>query len=85
MMPNEPISRNFDEGIDLLALGRVVWNYKWLIVVFSFLFVVATVFVALAATEIYRAEVVVTPVDDQGLGGVARLPVNSAGLRALPV
>ena len=82
-MVSQPIPHDYDEGIDLIAVWRVLWRHKWLIIGLSFVFAVATAFVALRATEIYRAEVVVARVDEQGVSGAASLVSQLGGLASL--
>jgi uncharacterized protein involved in exopolysaccharide biosynthesis len=72
-----------DADIDLIAMWRVVWSYKYLIIAVSAVCAIAAAALALTATQIYRAEVVVSEVSDQGLGGMAGLANQFGGLASL--
>lgn len=48
-------------GIDYAKLFNVVWRGKWIVIAVTAVFAVASVFYALAATQWYRAEVVMVP------------------------
>lgn len=59
------------DTIDVIALTRLLQANRWLIGAVTALFGVAAVVLALVATEVYRAETVVTPAADSNLGGVS--------------
>jgi uncharacterized protein involved in exopolysaccharide biosynthesis len=81
--PSEQISVDHDGEIDVLALCRVVWGYKYLILLTSALCALVAVYLALTATPIYRAEVVVTAVHDGGMSAAASLANQLGGLASL--
>ncbi len=66
---NQPIATNRGDGIDVVAILRLMWRYRYLIGASSILFALIAVFFALTAKEIFRAEIIVTEVHDSGLSG----------------
>lgn len=62
-----------DDEIDLAELWRAIWAGKWIIIVITSLFAVASVFYALSLPNIYKSEVLLAPAEQQsgGLGGMA--------------
>jgi uncharacterized protein involved in exopolysaccharide biosynthesis len=60
-----------DEKLDVVALFRVLFEYRWTLLLCGVLFGAVAATYALLATPIFRAEVTVTPVHekDQGSGG----------------
>ncbi|MEX0734709.1 MAG: Wzz/FepE/Etk N-terminal domain-containing protein [Steroidobacteraceae bacterium] len=84
MKSTEPVPADADDTIDVIALWRLLWGQKVLIAIVAGVFGVAAVVLALIATPIYRAEAVVTPVADSGLGNAAsRLAGQFGGLASL--
>jgi len=71
MKSTEPVTTDADDTIDVIALWRLLWGQKVLIAIFAGVFGAVAVILALIATPVYRAEVVVTPVADSGLGNAA--------------
>lgn len=70
-----------DEGaIDLIAMWRISWSYRYLIVAVAACCGVAMVVIALALTPIFRAAVVVTGVEDSKMGMAAGLANQLGGL-----
>ncbi|NWF39505.1 hypothetical protein F3F96_10205 [Mariprofundus sp. NF] len=76
-----------NEGIDLLEYWKMLWRKKWLIIGMVVLATVLAVVYARSLPNIYRAEVVITPVGEQannraslgGLGGLASMAGISLG------
>lgn len=62
-----------DDEIDLAELWRAIWAGKWIIIVITSLFAVASVFYALSLPNIYKSEALLAPAEQQsgGLGGMA--------------
>jgi uncharacterized protein involved in exopolysaccharide biosynthesis len=83
MIAAENMPRYERDGIDLIALVRVVWSYKWLVSGIALLASLVAVALALTATPVYRAEVVITEAQEQGMGGVASLANQLGGLASL--
>jgi uncharacterized protein involved in exopolysaccharide biosynthesis len=71
------------EEIDIIDLWWMVWRYRWLVVASTAIFAVGAVVLALLATPIWRAEAVVTPVREEGLGGASSLLSQFGGLASL--
>lgn len=68
------------DQVDLVYLVRCVWAKKWIVILMTSVFSVSAVVYALLATEWYRAEALVAPVEqEQSL----RLGAAGAGLAAL--
>lgn len=84
MNSNHPIVTERGEGIDIVAIIRVMWRYRYLICATSILFALIAVYLALTAKEIFRAEIVATLVRDNGLsGGGSGLGGQLGGLASL--
>ena len=76
----QPVSQVADDEIDLRELFSALWQGKWIIIVTTFLFSVASVFYALSLPDIYKSEVTLAPVsEDSGL----KIPGQLGGLAAL--
>lgn len=65
------VERNDD--MDFVALCGIIWGYRYLIALMAVIGAVTAVVLALTATPVYRAEVVVTEVSSSGLYGAASL------------
>jgi len=70
-------------GFGLMSLIRLIWRYKILVAGLSLLFGVIAAVVGLVSKEIFRAEVVVTEADHEGLGGPGSLMGQIGGLASL--
>lgn len=68
-----------DDEIDLRELFGVIWAGKWLILVVTIIFTVASVFYALQIADIYQSEVTLAPADE----GSLKVPGQLGGLAAL--
>jgi uncharacterized protein involved in exopolysaccharide biosynthesis len=71
------------DQVDVVALLRVVWRYKYFIAVVAAVCVLAAVAIALTTTHIYRAEVVVTEARDDGIGSASSLANQLGGLASI--
>jgi len=71
------------DEVDLIAFVRVVWDLKYLIIVITGLFGVAAVTLALTATPIYTAQVVVAEVGDTNMSAASSLASQFGGLASL--
>lgn len=84
MNSSQPIVTERGDGIDIIAIIRVMWRYRYVIGLASILFALLAVYVALTAKEIFRAEVIVTEVHDNGLSaGGGGLSGQLGGLASL--
>ena len=69
-----------DDEIDLRELFAAIWQGKWLIITVTALFALASVVYALSLPNIYKSEVLLSPVsEDSGL----KIPGQLGGLAAL--
>ncbi|MGI9234480.1 MAG: Wzz/FepE/Etk N-terminal domain-containing protein [Woeseiaceae bacterium] len=74
---------HYENEIDLRELFRILWAGKWLIVGITFAAMVIAVIVALMLPNIYRAETLLAPNDQQGTGGLPALAAQYGGLASL--
>jgi uncharacterized protein involved in exopolysaccharide biosynthesis len=74
---------NGTDQVDVVALLQVVWRYRYFIAAVAAACGLAAVFLALSATHVYRAEVVVTEAGDEGMGGLASLANQFGGLASM--
>lgn len=72
----------YDDEIDLLELWRALMRGKWIIVGFTTLFSVASVFYALSLPNMYKSTAVLAPAESSG-GGLASMGGNLGGLASL--
>ena len=70
----------YEDEIDLRELFRVLWAGKWLIGSISFAAAIIAVVVALSLPNIYRAEALLAPNDQQDTGGLSALAAQYGGL-----
>ncbi|MDA0707407.1 MAG: Wzz/FepE/Etk N-terminal domain-containing protein [Proteobacteria bacterium] len=75
--------QSYDDEIDLRQLFRVLWDGKWLIGGITFAVAVLAVIVALMLPNIYRAEALLAPNDQEGAGGLSALAAQYGGLASL--
>jgi uncharacterized protein involved in exopolysaccharide biosynthesis len=80
---NQPIAIERTDGIDVVAILRVIWRYRYFIGSASILISILAVFYALTAKEIFRAEVTATEVHDSGLSESGGLAGKLGGLASL--
>jgi uncharacterized protein involved in exopolysaccharide biosynthesis len=81
---NQPAGAEQADGIDIVAIVRLIWRYRYLVAGVSLLFAIIAAAMALTATEIFRAEIVVTEVHDNDLsGGGGGLGGQIGGLASL--
>ncbi|HVC02285.1 MAG TPA: hypothetical protein VND80_08785 [Steroidobacteraceae bacterium] len=80
---NQTIALRSADGIDIIAFGRVVWRYRYFVVLVSLCFVLASVYLALTAKKMYRATVTVTEVHDEALSGAGSLIGRLGGLASM--
>jgi uncharacterized protein involved in exopolysaccharide biosynthesis len=71
------------DGIDVVAMIGVLWRRRWIVIGVTLVGIVASVALALTATKIYRAEVIVTEVKDNPLGGMGGLANQLGGLASI--
>ncbi|MCH8136868.1 MAG: LPS O-antigen length regulator [Proteobacteria bacterium] len=76
-------SHAYDDEIDLRELFRVLWAGKWLIGGITFAVTVIAVIVALMLPNVYRAEALLAPNQEDGAGGLSALAAQYGGLASL--
>jgi LPS O-antigen subunit length determinant protein (WzzB/FepE family) len=79
----QPIEIERGDGIDVIAIVRVMWRYRYFVASVAILCALLAVVVALTAKEIFRAEVVVTTVHENGLSESGGLAGQLGGLASL--
>jgi uncharacterized protein involved in exopolysaccharide biosynthesis len=72
-----------ESEIDVVALFWAVWDQKYLVLAISLLGGVVAAVLALTATPLFRAQVVVTEVHDKGLGGSGSMMGELGGLASI--
>lgn len=78
-----PAPVGHDDEIDLDKLFRALWDGKWIIGGITFAATVLAVIVALMLPNIYRAEALLAPNDQEGAGGLSALAAQYGGLASL--
>ena len=64
-----PYEDEQEEELSLLDIFSVLWRKKWLILIFTFIFGIISLYRAFTATLIYRAECRIIPPSSSGIGG----------------
>ena len=81
---DDQVSRqSYDDEIDLLELWRALMRGKWIIIGFTFVFSVASVFYALSLPNMYKSTAVLAPAESSGGGGLGKLAGQFGGLASL--
>jgi uncharacterized protein involved in exopolysaccharide biosynthesis len=83
VISSERIAAGRPEEMDIIDLWWMVWRYRWLVVAITAVFSVTAVVLSLLATPIFRAEVVVTPVREDGMSGGSSMLSQLGGLASL--
>jgi len=73
----------FDNEIDLREFFRTLWAGKWLIGGITSAAAMIAIAIALTLPNIYRAEALLAPNDQQGTGGLSALAAQYGGLASL--
>jgi uncharacterized protein involved in exopolysaccharide biosynthesis len=76
--PNNP-----DDEIDLRELWNAIWAGKWIIIVVTAVFAIASVFYALSLPNIYKSEALLAPANEEQQGGLGALAGQFGGLASL--
>jgi uncharacterized protein involved in exopolysaccharide biosynthesis len=79
----QPLTHDDADQVDVIELVRVVWRYRYFIGIVAAACGLAAVALALTTTHIYRAEVVVTEVGEEDMGGLASLASQFGGLASM--
>ena len=73
-----------DEEIDLRELFSIIWQGKWIVIIITALFAIASVIYAIKQPNIYIATTLLAPVSEQsGAGGLAKMAGQFGGLASL--
>jgi uncharacterized protein involved in exopolysaccharide biosynthesis len=83
MIASEPIPADRKDEIDIVALWRVAWSSKYLLMLTSGLCGLVAAYFAFTATPIFRAEAVVVEVHDGGMSAASSLANQFGGLASL--
>lgn len=84
--PTEAATERTDDGdgeIDLVALWRVIWNYRYLLMLTTVVCTALGIVYALTATPKYLAEVVVAQAQSSGMSGASSLASQLGSLAGL--
>ncbi len=81
--PEQHQISNTDNEIDLKELWDVIWRGKWIIVLTTILFAVASVFYALSLPNIYKSQVLLAPASSEDSGGLGSISGQLGGLASL--
>ncbi|MDO9318899.1 MAG: Wzz/FepE/Etk N-terminal domain-containing protein [Gammaproteobacteria bacterium] len=82
----QPYADYVEDEIDLRELFWILWAEKWLIIGVTALFAIGSVIYALMQPDIYRAEAVLAPADnDQSMGGLSAQFGGAAALLGVNV
>lgn len=73
----------YDDEIDLRELFQVLWGGKWLIGGITFGATLIAVIVALLLPNVYRAEALLAPNQNEGAGALSALAAQYGGLASL--
>ena len=74
--------KSYDDEIDLLELWRALMRGKWIIIAFTSVFSIASVFYALSLPNMYKSTAVLAPAESSG-GGLGKLAGQFGGLASL--
>ena len=81
--PREITPPRYDDEIDIRALIGVLWAGKWLLGGITIAAAVIAVIIALTLPNIYRAEALLAPNDQEGASGLSALAAQYGGLANL--
>ena len=85
MQPTESREARFDyeDEIDLLELWAALWKGKWVVIIVTAVFAVGSVFYSLSLPNIYRTQVLLSPVEEGNVNSNASLLGQFGGLADL--
>ena len=83
MNPVEQIADTANGSIDVIAIWRVLWKYRYVIALFTGVFGAVAVYIALTAVPGYRAEVSIAEVSPTSGNSVSSLTNQIGGLASL--
>lgn len=74
---------SYDDEIDLHELSRIVWRGRWIIAAVAASAAVVAAVVSLMMPNIYRAEALLAPTEQEGVGGMSSLAAQYGSIAAL--
>lgn len=83
MITDERIRDDREDGPDLVALWRIAWNSRYLLMLCSAVCGLVALWIALTATPIFKAEAVVSEFHEGPMGGASSLASQFGGLASL--
>jgi uncharacterized protein involved in exopolysaccharide biosynthesis len=83
MTSNERTAGDYEDEFDFVALWRMAWDSKYIILSCSGFCALVALYLALTATWIYHAEAVVIEVRDSSMSGAASLANQLGGVASL--
>jgi uncharacterized protein involved in exopolysaccharide biosynthesis len=78
-----PLVKDKRDEVNLVSLVQVAWRYNLLIATVAVVFALVAVYVALTTRPVFRSEVVLTEVSNDGLSGAEALGSRLGGLASL--
>ncbi|MDF2153905.1 Wzz/FepE/Etk N-terminal domain-containing protein [Vibrio sp. CAU 1672] len=81
--PSQQQTHFTDGEINLRELFKALWRGKWVIIVTTIVFIVASVVYALNLPNIYKADTLLAPAESSNGGGLAKMASQLGGLAAL--
>lgn len=76
-------SKSNNDEIDLLEVWNVLWEGRWLVVAFTVISSLISIFYALSLPNIYRSDALLVPSEDSQGGGMSRMAGQLGGLASL--
>lgn len=71
------------EELDLYELWRALWSGKWLILVVTLSFAIASVLYVFSLPNVYRSEALLAPAEESSQGGIVGLSGSLGGIASL--
>ena len=72
-----------NDEVDLISFLRVLWDSKWVIIAVTAIFGIGSVYIALTATPVFRADTVIAKAGETSTSGAAALASQLGGLGSL--
>lgn len=80
---SQRVPLNREDEIDFIDLWWIIWDHRWLVAAMTTICALVALVLALTATPLYRATVVLTEVQENGLDAGAGLAGEVGGLASL--
>ncbi len=72
-----------EDDIDLRELFNAIWKGKWIIIITTFVFAIASVLYTLSLPNIYKADALLASAESSSSGGLSKMAGQLGGLAAL--